>query len=341
MITRKNQDVVIRAARTRAEFETMIGNAAQVFGAGVGLFRDLKVPLPGFLLRDTRLALVRGRIAAGVSIMPRMLRVNGRNIPMGGIADVHTLPEFRGLGLASALLRDSVDYMKSRGFLLSLLFADLHDFYGRFGYEIIPQPEFRMPVDARAGDDAHPGIRVREIPFLESVAMLRDLCRRDAPGNRSLIVRSPKYWAGFPQGHAHRGAFSLAAESNGRTTGICVLHAKAKKKQMHIDECHCPGPDADPAAYALLSAAARRARHAGLDALCGVLPPEHPLARGMAGHGGLIAKNLMGLILDPVALADQAGLRTPRGIPFKAAPAFMEQAAAPRGGFILWGTDNF
>lgn len=338
---RNTRDIVIRAARTHTEFETMIGNAAQVFGVGVGLFRDLKVALPGFRLRDTRLALVQGRIAAGVSVMPRTLCLNGCNIPMGGIADVHTLPEFRGLGLASALLRDAVDYMKSRGLLLSLLFADLHDFYGRFGYEIIPRREFQMPANAPHGRGAQPGVRVRRIAFLESVDILHSLYRRDALENRGVIVRTPKYWAGFPEGHAHRKPFSLVADINGRAAGICVLHAEVKKEHLRIDECHCPGPDADRIAHVLLTAAARHARGAGLDTVRGILPPAHPMTRIMAAHDGFIANNLMGLILDPTTLAAQTGIRTPRGKPFTAAPAFMKQASAPRDGFILWDDDNF
>lgn len=341
MTTQKNQDIVIRAARTRKEFEIMIGNAARVFDVGTGLFRDLKVPLPGFLLRDTRLALVHGRIAAGVSVMPRTLRINGRNIALGGIADVHTLPEFRGLGLASALLRDAVNYMKSRGFLLSLLFADLHDFYGRFGYEIIPRPEFRIPAAAHPGQTEKPAPRVRRIPFLESVEILHALYRRDTRANRGMIVRTPKYWTGFPLGHAHRNPISLVAGGGGRTAGICVLHAEEKKKQLRIDECHCAGPDADRAAHALVAAAVNQAQRAGLDSVRGILPQEHPMARLMARHGQFTSNCLMGLILDPAGLADQTGLLAPRHRPFTSAAAFMQQAAVSQGGFILWNADDF
>lgn len=341
MPKQNNQDIVIRAARTRDEFETMIGNAAQVFGVGVGLFRDLKVTLPGFRLRDTRLALVRGRIAAGVSVMPRSLRISGHIIPMGGIADVHTLPEFRGLGLASALLQDAVQYMKSQGYLLSLLFADLHEFYGRFGYKSIPRLEFRMPAAAMTTRGSQPGIHVHRIPFLKSVDILHNLYQRDTHENRGLVFRSPKYWAGFPAGHEHRNPFSLVVDINGRTAGICILHAEDNKRQLHIDECHCPGPDAERASRALLTAAAQHAREASLDMVCGILPPSHALARLMATYGKFTTLNLMGLILDPTTLAARTEIRTPRGGPFKAAPAFMKQAAAPGGEFVLWADDSF
>jgi len=53
---------------------------------------------------------------------------------MGGIGSVFTLKEYRHKGVASALMRRSVETMAREGFEVSLLFADRLTFYNQFGW---------------------------------------------------------------------------------------------------------------------------------------------------------------------------------------------------------------
>src|SRR6202171_3462600 len=64
------------------------------------------------------------RLVATVQIFDRAINLDRHAIPMGGIGSVFTLETYRHKGVASALMRLSVDTMLREGFEVSLLFAE-------------------------------------------------------------------------------------------------------------------------------------------------------------------------------------------------------------------------
>jgi predicted N-acetyltransferase YhbS len=89
---------------------------------------------PGF--RDALCLVARdgGRLVSTVQIFDRAINLEGHSVPMGGIGSVFTLEEYRHKGVASALMRLSVDTMIREGFEVSLLFAERLTFYNQFGW---------------------------------------------------------------------------------------------------------------------------------------------------------------------------------------------------------------
>src|ERR1700689_5182737 len=75
-----------------------------------------------------------GRLVSTVQIFDRAVNLEGQSVPMGGIGSVFTLEEYRHKGVASALMRLSVDTMMREGFEVSLLFAERLTFYNQFGW---------------------------------------------------------------------------------------------------------------------------------------------------------------------------------------------------------------
>jgi predicted N-acetyltransferase YhbS len=75
-----------------------------------------------------------GRLVSTVQIFDRAINLDGQSVPMGGIGSVFTLDEYRHKGVASALMRLSVDTMVREGFEVSLLFAERLTFYNQFGW---------------------------------------------------------------------------------------------------------------------------------------------------------------------------------------------------------------
>src|ERR1700685_404642 len=75
-----------------------------------------------------------GRLVSTVQIFDRAVNLDGQSVPMGGIGSVFTLKEYRHKGVASALMRLSVDTMIREGFEVSLLFAERLTFYNQFGW---------------------------------------------------------------------------------------------------------------------------------------------------------------------------------------------------------------
>src|SRR5580704_19672524 len=75
-----------------------------------------------------------GRLVSTVQIFDRAVNLDGQSVPMGGIGSVFTLKEYRHKGVASELMRLSVDTMIREGFEVSLLFAERLTFYNQFGW---------------------------------------------------------------------------------------------------------------------------------------------------------------------------------------------------------------
>src|SRR5271167_3248640 len=76
-----------------------------------------------------------GRLVSTVQIFDRAINLDGQSVPMGGIGSVFALEEYRHKGVASALMRLSVDTMVREGFEVSLLFAERLTFYNQFGWK--------------------------------------------------------------------------------------------------------------------------------------------------------------------------------------------------------------
>ncbi len=89
---------------------------------------------PGF--RDALCLVARdgGRLVSTVQIFDRAINLDGQAVPMGGIGSVFTLEEYRHKGVASALMRLSVETMTREGFEVSLLIAERLTFYNQFGW---------------------------------------------------------------------------------------------------------------------------------------------------------------------------------------------------------------
>src|SRR5271168_5130940 len=107
---------------------------------------------PGF--RDALCLVARdgGRLVSTVQIFDRAINLDGQSVPMAGIGSVFTLDEYRHQGVASALMRLSVDTMIREGFEVSLLFAERLSFYNQFGWREVVR-KFSI-LSAASGLDA-------------------------------------------------------------------------------------------------------------------------------------------------------------------------------------------
>ena len=95
-----------------------------------------------------------GKPIACVQIFPRRIRLLGHAIPMGGVGSVFTHPERRGEGIASELLGRAAAAMRESGMELSILFSNLHDFYGNWGWR--PQKMQRSLLRKNEGGAPRP-----------------------------------------------------------------------------------------------------------------------------------------------------------------------------------------
>lgn len=80
-----------------------------------------------------------GAIVSTVQIFDRTVNLDGHRTPMGGIGSVFTREDYRHKGVASDLMRLSVETMAREGFEVSLLFAERLTFYNQFGWREVPR----------------------------------------------------------------------------------------------------------------------------------------------------------------------------------------------------------
>lgn len=81
-----------------------------------------------------RLAFVDGKLAGGLVMVPRRLRLGKTEVTYGGIGHVHCMPGFRKHGVFSALMRRAIQDMREKGIPLSALGGDRLR-YGHYGWE--------------------------------------------------------------------------------------------------------------------------------------------------------------------------------------------------------------
>ena len=109
---------------------------AQAFGLPAGdraRWRDFMSGAPetaGFGAFDGR------RLLGALRVIPGGQFVQGRSVPMGGIAGVVVRPEARGAGVARTLLAEAVAWMRANGIAVSSLHPASTRAYRSAGWEL-------------------------------------------------------------------------------------------------------------------------------------------------------------------------------------------------------------
>ena len=100
---------------------------------GLDWLETCGVRYPNFLREHTRIALRNGGLAGALRLNTETIRLGEARLKMGGFGWVTTAPRHRRLGVAQALIRDSLHYMGNHGYHVSMLFG-IPNFYHRFGF---------------------------------------------------------------------------------------------------------------------------------------------------------------------------------------------------------------
>ncbi|MBN1899523.1 MAG: GNAT family N-acetyltransferase [Spirochaetes bacterium] len=110
---------------------------ARSFNRENGYFIPFVEKNPGFYPSLFLYTEKKGRIASCVQILELNAYIKGKLTKIGGIGQVATLPEFRGQGLASELLKACLKRMKEMGYAFSLLFAGPVPLYQKIGFKLL------------------------------------------------------------------------------------------------------------------------------------------------------------------------------------------------------------
>jgi predicted N-acetyltransferase YhbS len=302
--------IVIDHPRTAKERKALAEFAARTFGGHYDEVLQRQVceieDAPGARPELRRVARVGGRIVAHVGIIDLTVRIGRARLRMGGLAGVMTDPEHRGRGLASACMRDAVDFMRREGFDVSFLFG-IRDFYHRFGY-VGCLPTYAMRLRVRDLDRLKNPFAV-EAPRGRPPARLLDelvpLYEAAAAGTPGAFVRDRACFAyalrscGLERpkrGDLSRGLVIFREKRAGRSAGRRVRAYVVMRDGGCVEAGLAPGDDT--AAGAVLAWLRDRCvERLERDLVLGGMPPAHPLAcfarrfnhteeRGFSWNGG-------------------------------------------------------
>lgn len=159
-------------------------------------YRDGKVtPEEERVFRTTTgfVAEVEGKIAGIFSVLDLTCTRGDRAVlKCAGIAGVAVLPEYRHLGVGSAMMRWSIPYLKRAGYQIASLYGFRESFYRKFGYEAaglrhkISVPTHRLPK-------IKPELSIQKIGW-DQHARLQDCHEVFARQYSGMNVRDEKHW---------------------------------------------------------------------------------------------------------------------------------------------------
>ena len=149
---------------------------------------------PGYEEHQTRVGVLNGKVVSMAQVVRREMWVAGLTAKVGFVGNVATAAEHRGKGYATAVLRDTVVYMKEDGYELSMLHAAAPTLYERLGWQAVPERQASFDLCSPLPVPTPSGYVVRQGDWetdLEPVAQVYD---RYNKGRTGTIGRSLAHW---------------------------------------------------------------------------------------------------------------------------------------------------
>jgi predicted acetyltransferase len=160
---------------------------------------------------------VDGRVAGMLTVHPLGQFFGGRSVPMGGVASVAVSVEYRGRGIAPALVTAAVTTMRDAGQVVSSLHPATTGFYRRLGWELAGAfPVSSLPARSLAALPPGEPDRLRRAGT-DDLPLLRDAYARAAPARAGWIERPDWFWDNAYDGGADGSSVIVcdAAEGDG------------------------------------------------------------------------------------------------------------------------------
>ena len=273
-----------------------------------------------------------GRFVSTLQILPKSVRIDGREVRVGGIGNVFTTEAYRGKGVASQVLRRALEVMEAEGFELSLLFASRLTFYGQFGWGshrrlmagVTPPPS---PRPAPAG--------VRPFDEQRDLATVMEIYEAYSRGRNGVVARDRTYWGGQLRYAGNPGETFLLLERGGRAVAY-VRFVDLYGFDTLMEHGALPGER--EALLDLIGVAVEQARERGFLLLHLGAEPElaaELTARGMGIHE-VEDVFWMWRVISPESLARKLGL----SVAEVEEPELFDRIL-PYHGSVYWTSDRF
>ncbi|CEK18701.1 GNAT family N-acetyltransferase [Chthonomonas calidirosea] len=140
---------------------------------GRGFFHRYLYADETWLPHYTQVGVLDGKIVSAVQIVRRKVACGEIWLTMGGLANVATLPEYRGQGYNTACLKRALAIMEAEGMDFSALSTGIPGYYERIGYTVFPLPEVegavRQPLPSGSADIGVRAARADDLPIIRAI----------------------------------------------------------------------------------------------------------------------------------------------------------------------------
>jgi predicted N-acetyltransferase YhbS len=165
-----------------------------------------------------------GRLVATLQIFDRRVRLAGQAVPAAALGSVFTHQDYRGRGIASALISLAIATMEREGFEVSLLFSDRLNFYGRFGW----RSAFRVITIVSPPSSEHftSAVALRPFDRARDLEQVRRIYDRYSGRFNTSVVRDKSYWLGNLSFAGNPDEFFVVAAREQAATAPIVAYAR-------------------------------------------------------------------------------------------------------------------
>ena len=283
----------IRGIR-ESEIAEMIDLQCRIFRPdGHGRYRQYVRTDPSYRYDQSRVLVVNGEIVSTLRVWEREMRIGSTSVPMGGIGGVGTDPDHQGAGYATALMKDTITYMRAVGYDVGVLFSAIPcGFYRKLGWASVPLAGFQVTRRRNIGfaETEWHVERFDEERDLEAAITLYDRHNVQQSGS---LVRVRSYWESGPA--RLREIFPTVVARQGDRFGG-YLNFQVGEKSVNILEVAYDRTQPQ-ALTALVSHLLQVCEREGVEELHGDIPHRHPmvdlLVEGTAGDTFLTGNSAM------------------------------------------------
>ena len=224
---------------------------------------------------QTRVVVVNDRVVSTLRVWERRMWVGASLVTVGGIGGVCTHPNYRSVGYASALMRDTIGYLRTIGCDLGVLFTIIPEaFYRQLGWTSFPLHGFSVAYNSSTPAAVSAEWQVTDFNLetdLEAVAGLYDIANAQQSGT---IARTRAYWDMAPC--RIRGVLpTVVARRNGHISGYLNYEMDGKTAEVREVGCDANDPEVLNAlvSYLLKACAAQE-----IEKIAVKFPSQHPFA---------------------------------------------------------------
>lgn len=220
--------IEIRPIQSLMELDQACELWGEVFPENKAFFQKRLELEPEYDLNTTWIAKVDGRLAASVQIFPYYIAIGDTILKVGGIGNVATHPEYRGMGLTHTILKRQTEWMDRNGFDLSLLSTGINAFYEKLGWQTFEEKSLTLtqfPELSQVGYDV-------SVMVDQDLEQIKDLYKEFSNQFIGPRIRSSSYWE-LAMKNGERGRL-LVAKKNDRV--VAYLRYQGEE-DIRIQEC--------------------------------------------------------------------------------------------------------